>query len=143
MRALGKAAVAVVLVCAAALSLLGLEAAFASSQSVSSDVAGCVIRLYPSGPRVHVDKTHTCPYVTDVRVRDGVLQVERGHAESIQAAVVSPDETLSARGILAGASWARGRTLVRFYDTRADAPIPADDPRLTGSTANIWLVWVS
>lgn len=142
MRSVGvSAAVALLFV----LSVLGLNAALATSpEEPASDVGGCVIRLYDTGPQVHVDSTHTCPFVTDVHVRDdGALIVDRRRAGSIQAVVVSPDETLTARGILAGASWARSTTTIRFYDTTTGTVLRADDPRLHGATSNVWIAWMS
>lgn len=127
------------------LSVLGINTALADPpDEAGSAVGGCVIRLYDSGPRTHVDSTHTCPFVSGVHVdHSGALVVQRRHAESIQAVVVSPDETLTDRGILAGASWARSTTTIRFHDTTAGGPIRADDPRLRGPTANIWIAWIS
>lgn len=115
----------------------------ASAPASSTAVSGCVIRFAASGPVVHTDRTHDCPFVTDVVVdAAGRLVVYRERGDAVQAAMVSPDETLSSRGIIAGASWNHTRTTIRFYDADT-GPIRADDPQLRGPTANIWITWVT
>lgn len=138
MRALGVLSAAVALVVVA---LIGVTAA--ASPASTANVMGCVIRFGPSGPEVHVDRTHDCPRVTGVHVdADGRLVVHRHSGQAVQAAMVNPDETLSSRGIIAGASWARERTTIQFYDI-GTGPIRADDPHLQGPTANVWITWVT
>jgi hypothetical protein len=124
------------------LSLIAVNAA--SAASPTADVSGCVIRFHPAGPQIHVNRTHECPGVRSVSVdENGMLVVRRSGAGSIQSVSVSPDETLSARGIVAGASGGVGITRVRFFDTTTGKPLPADSPKLHGPTANVWLTWVS
>lgn len=138
MRAAGVSLAALIIVLA---SIIGLTGAI--SPVSTANVTGCVIRFAPSGPRIHVDRTHDCPNVTEVEVdAGGRLVVHRHNGETVQAAMVSPDETLSARGIIAGASWARTRTTIQFYNTETGV-IRADDPDLQGRTANVWITWVT
>lgn len=115
----------------------------AATPSSDTDVTGCVIRFWASGPVVYTDGMHHCPFVTDVYVdSSGRLVVERDRGDAVQATMVNPDETLSSRGIIAGASWSQTRTTIRFYDTDT-GPIRADDPELRGPTANVWITWVT
>lgn len=120
-------------------SAIGLRAA-----ASDTEVAGCAIRFYTGGPEIHANRTHECPHVTGVRVTaSGDLVIDRNHTASIQSMTVSPDETLSTRGIIAGASGGASRTTIRFYDTHAGKRVRADDPVLQGPRANVWVTWVS
>lgn len=134
----GRAQLALIL---SVLSLIAVNAA--SAASPTTDVSGCTVRFSPAGPKVHVNRAHECPHVTSVVVEDGMLVVRRSGARSIQSVSANPDETLAARGILAGASGGGAITRVRFFDTTTGKPLPADSPKLHGPTANVWLTWVS
>lgn len=125
-----------------ALSVLGINIAVA--QEPSADVTGCVVRFYEAGPTVHVNSTHLCPRVTSVDVDDaGFLVIHRSGSRPIQSVSASPDETLAARGIIAGTSGGGSTTRVRFFDTTTGKTVRADSPALQGPRANVWLTWVS
>lgn len=125
-----------------ALSVLGINIAVA--QEPSTDVTGCVVRFYDTGPKVHVNGSHLCPRVTSVDVDDaGFLVIRRSGSRPIQSVSASPDETLAARGIFAGASGGGSTTRVRFFDTTTGKTVRADSPALQGPRANVWLTWVS
>lgn len=115
-----------------------------SPPTLEHATAGCVVRLYQTGPQAHIDETHACPLVTNVEVNSiGDLVLHREGPSVIQSVTVVPDETLVQRGIIAGASWNRTKTIIRFYDTAAGQHIRADNATLHGPTANIWITWVS
>src|SRR5690606_18363236 len=96
------------------------------------------------GPRILDDDKHQCTGATAVSVNDaGELVVKTTATGTIISSVVDEDETLSQRGIIAGASVAVGTTRVSFYSTHDGAPISADDPQLRGPNANSWLPWVN
>lgn len=120
-----------------------------------SDVkfSGCVVRFSnPDGtPSIHANGAHISAGVQSVYInRHGELQVVQtvsGPAENpIIFAFCQPDETLSTRGIIAGASGGTGSTRFRFYDTKLGRQLDLtnynDRMRMQGKNSNIWLGWV-
>lgn len=113
-------------------------------------VRGCAIRFDrrdPAGrtrPRVHANSTHYCLGVTEVRAEypSGDLIIETDSEGPIIFVSVSPDETLTARGIDCGASGGIRITRIRCHDRDGDQ-VKAYSREIYGPGANLWIGWVS
>lgn len=85
-----------------------------------------------------------CVGVTSVAVdwgRTGDLIVRnKGGPGTIVSLTVSPDETLTARGISCGASGGLQLTRIRCHD-RYGHHVPAYSLKMYGRYANYWLAW--
>lgn len=140
----------------ASIALLG--GTFAAGRSYMSgalnedqvSLSGCVIRFSNSDgtPSIHANESHQCAGVERVYINSkGYLEVKQtpSNGRSIMSASISPDETLTARGIIAGASGGVGTTKYNFYDTRLkkrlDLNKKEDRMRLQGRYSNAWLSW--
>lgn len=133
-----------------ALAALGVVAAVATPLYLAHDsaagdattsVTGCVIRFTSEGPRIHENATHVCNGASSIRVQaDGDLEIKQTSGAPIVSVTVDEDETLSTRGILAGASGGVGTTVVKLFATRSEQSVDADSGGLTGG--NIWVTWV-
>lgn len=115
--------------------------------------SGCVIRFSdPDGwPSIHANGAHMSAGVSGVEVAsNGRLRVWQTLKDParypVLFAFVQTDETLSSRGIMAGASGGTGDTEYVFYDTRLgralDLTQRSDRMRLQGKNSNAWLGWV-
>jgi hypothetical protein len=106
---------------------------------------GCIVRLLPAGPMLLDDANHHCsPRVTGVSVAaNGDLHIAHDAVTQVVTCTVSIDETLTAKGIIAGASAGLTVTVVRFKDTDVHAVVAADSGNVTGSAANIFVTWLS
>lgn len=142
---------------AAAATLTGYHVGAAAGPAGSSPVAvvrdsgtgltvrGCPVRFsdVTLKPYIHQDNAHLCPGFRSVSIDDGDLVIRTDPAGPIIAAIASPDETMTARGISAGVSGGGELSRVRFGDTRAGARLLATDPRLyRDGTANVWILLV-
>ncbi len=117
-------------------------------------ISGCVVRFSdPEGwPSIHANGAHLCAGVESVEVdpRNGFLRViqtlKEPTATPILFAFIQTDETLSARGIIGGASGGTGDTHYVLYDTtidrRLDLREQEDRLRVQSPVANVWLGWV-
>lgn len=117
-------------------------------------ISGCVVRFSdPEGwPSIHANGAHVCAGVESVEVnpRNGRLRVVQtlkdAAATPILFAFFQPDETLSARGIIGGASGGTADTEYVLFDTTADRALDLrereDRMRVQGEFANAWLGWV-
>lgn len=113
-----------------------------SSELAGPTATGCVVRFTNSGPAILNDSNHACTGARSVSVlSNGDLMVRSQSRGPVVSVSVDEDETLSSRGVLAGASGARDHTAVRFYSTRTGKQVRADSSVLKGSTSNIWLTW--
>jgi hypothetical protein len=108
-------------------------------------VDGCIVRLLSTGPVVLDDASHHCsPRVTGVSVVGNDLHIAHDPVTEIVSASVSIDETLTQRGVIAGASAGFSVTVVRFFDTDNNGDVvAADSGNVTGSTSNIFVTWMS
>lgn len=106
-------------------------------------VTGCAIRLTAAGPSIIQNSTHRCTGASSVSILpSGDLEIIQTVSAPIISTTVDEDETLSARGILAGASRGGRATTVRFYSTKNRTRLRADSPLLVGAWNNIWVTWV-
>ncbi len=117
-------------------------------------ISGCVVRFSdPEGwPSIHANGAHLCAGVSSVEVdpRNGMLRavqtVTDPAAHPILFAFIQTDETLSARGIIGGASGGTADTHYVLYDTVLDRKLDLrereDRMRLQSPVANVWLGWV-
>ncbi|MGH3647618.1 MAG: hypothetical protein ACRDTM_10660 [Micromonosporaceae bacterium] len=113
-------------------------------------VRGCVIRfdtLSDSGasvvPRIHANSAHMCVGVTSVRAdwNDGALVLNDSNSKgSIVSMSVSPDETLTRKGIRCGGSGGGKVSRVYCYDQSGNF-VPAHSKKLYGSLSNLWVTW--
>lgn len=115
----------------------------ASTTEAATLVTGCVIRFTSTGPAILDDANHRCTGATSVSVlTNGDLQIRTPRSGPIVSLTADEDETLTTRGIMAGASGQGEVTIVRFYSTRTGSAVRADSTTLQGSTSNIWMTWV-
>ena len=106
-------------------------------------IRGCAVRLEDNGPYLLANSAHFCTGLTKVRYTDGWLEVISDSKLPVVSIAVSPDESLVARGILAGASGGGVRTRIRFYSTRTQRVVRADSPALHCPTCNVWVTITS
>jgi len=149
-KALSVLLLAVAFLAGGMLGPLAVQAVTAP-ENVNNPIAmrGCVIRfdtLSPTGksvvPRIYENTAHACVGVTSVSVdwSNGDLVVRGNGSNTVVSVVVSPDETLTAKGISAGASGGGNCTRVRFYD-RDGHRVPAYSLDLYSPAANLWMMW--
>jgi hypothetical protein len=115
-------------------------------------VKGGCIRLYPDGPKWHVDTDHHTlgidPTIDPVIDASGLLTFWTEEKAPVVSIVPSPDESLTARGIDVGGS--NGSHLVRlqFYKdgTNGSNGTPLDlnneihYDRVSGPYVNVWVL---
>ena len=107
--------------------------------------ATCV-RLYASGPAIHANPAHITSGVKSVHIGpdDGYLWVVHDGGPPVVAILCSPDETLTGRGILAGASGGTSHSRVRFTEMTPTGPapldlrVPSDYEKVAGNYSNLW-----
>lgn len=116
-------------------------------------MSGCVVRFSDrdGSPSIHANGAHLCAGVKDVSITgSGRLRVTQTVQDATQNpiifAFIQTDETLSKRGIIAGASGGTGDTTYVFHDTRLgrklDLSKRSDRMRLQGEYSNAWVGWV-
>jgi hypothetical protein len=120
-------------------------------------IRGCVIRFEPGtvngngtftsgGPYIHANTAHIAVGVTGVSVQnDGDLEVTTDGMSPVVSCAVSPDETLSSRGIMGGASVGTS-TILRFYKSGVGRLYLNQQTHwdyIAGTLANVWVLWVS
>lgn len=106
---------------------------------------GGVMRLYPDGPKWHVDADHWIegidPTVDPVIDSSGFITFHTLEKNAVISCEANPDETLVARDITAGCS--NGTYLVRFRLVKAGVPLDLNDPAqwglVSGSYSNLWV----
>lgn len=111
---------------------------------------GCVIRFDRKDrmgrtlARKHVNRAHACLGVRSVRIdyRTGELVLTGSRGGAIVFISVSPDETLTAKGISCGPSGGLAVTRLRCFD-RQGRKVPAYSPRLYSPRANLWIGWLT
>ncbi|HEY6739820.1 MAG TPA: hypothetical protein VI076_13325 [Actinopolymorphaceae bacterium] len=111
-------------------------------------IRGCVIRFDERDdagktvPRIHANPSHYCVGVSSIAVNpdNGDLEVRSATKGPIVSLAVSPDETLTSRGISCGGSGGGGITRIRCFD-RDGVRLRADGPELYGTYSNLWLTW--
>lgn len=115
-------------------------------------VKGGCIRLYPAGPKWHVDTDHHTlgidPSIDPVIDSAGLLTFWTEEKAPVVSIVAAPDESLTARGIDVGGS--NGSHLVRlqFYkdgiNGSAGTPLDLNNPvhydRVSGPYVNVWVL---
>lgn len=133
---------------------IGQSFMFPTDQANPTAMRGCVIRfdtLSATGnsvvPRIHDNASHYCVGVASVKADwssgSGAGNLVITHTESLPVVsiAISPDETLTERGISCGASGGLGETRIACYD-RAGAYVPAHSKaKLYGPYANLWITW--
>ena len=148
--------VGIALAVGAALTLGGAVGAAAENfrRDASHDnkiaIRGCAIRFderdahKKTVPRIHANQAHYCVGVSSVSAdaKTGELVVRSETEGPIVSLAVSPDETLTERGISCGASGGGHVTRVRCFD-RDGTRLRADGPELFGKYSNLWLNWTT
>lgn len=119
---------------------------------MQSETFGACIRFdKDQGIYLHVNETHTAPYVTKIETDgSGFLVIHHGSPiadPACSSITVAGDETISGYlGIIAGGSGGVGRTRVRFYSTKHGRPLhlrnTADYDFIASSVSNIWVTWL-
>lgn len=112
-------------------------------------VRGACIRLYTTGPVLHVNHAHVALGVERVEVGpEGWLWVHHPPGWPVVAILPIPDETLSGRGIILGASGGTNYSRVKFTHVTAGGAIeldlrsPADYAKVAGPASNLWFLVV-
>lgn len=111
-------------------------------------IRGCVVRFdqkTPAGftqPRIHANSAHICVGVTEVYAdrTTGELVVKDNTQGPIVSLSVSPDESMTAKGISCGASGGTATTRIRCYG-RDGHRIAAHSSEMYGPYNNLWLTW--
>ena len=154
---MNKLATATALALALALGALGNDVAAsalheqrqpAATSTVLPDgpqFVGGVMRLYPDGPKWHVDADHWIsgidPTIDPVIDSSGFITFHTLEKNAVLSCEANPDETLVARDITAGCS--NGTYLVRFRLVKAGVPLNLNDPEdyalVAGSFSNLWV----
>lgn len=106
---------------------------------------GCTIRLLSTGPVALDDTAHACSSrITAVYVNDhDELVIEHSSLGRIVSCIAGADETLGKRGIGAGCSAAPDRSVFTLTKNATGAVVPPDSVAATGSSSNVWIVWVT
>lgn len=115
----------------------------------ATTMRGCVIRFDRvdragrTAPRKHENGSHRCVGVNRVYAdhESGDLVITGPAGGAIVFISISPDETMTEKGISCGASGGIGVTHVRCYD-RSGVQVPADSDQLFDPTANLWVGWM-
>lgn len=120
--------------------------------SVDNPIAqsGCVIRFDEktstgnTRPSIHANSTHYCVGVQRVRASypSGDLIIDLRTVGPIINIAVSPDETLTARGINCGPRGGMGTIAILCYD-RYGHKIKAYSNKMYGTHSNLWVGWTS
>lgn len=117
--------------------------------SLTTYPSGACIRLDADGPYLHVNSTHSAPYVDRVCIEDSYLTIYNRPpvpGAACSSVVVSPDETLAGiHGIIGGASGGTGRTRIRLYSTQLGRRLylsGKDYDLIAGASSNVWVQWV-
>ncbi|HEX6686425.1 MAG TPA: hypothetical protein VF062_26875 [Candidatus Limnocylindrales bacterium] len=117
----------------------------------------CIIRFAPGivnpdgtfqsgGPYIHVNSGHIAVGAISVHVEadgDLAIDLDGGAISSIQ---VTPDETLTTRGIWFGPSGAASATVLRCYKVgvgKLDLSTQAGWNAVAGDLSNAWLLWAT
>ena len=106
-------------------------------------VRGCAVRLEDSGPYLLGNSAHYCTGFRSVSYSHGWLEIISDSSRPVVSIAVSPDESLVARGILAGASGGGLHTRIRFYSIRTHHVLPAESPLLHCPKCNVWITITS
>lgn len=105
-------------------------------------ILGACVRLYDTGPELHTNPAHVALDVASVHVGpdDGFLWIVHASSAPVVAILCSPDETLTSRGITAGASGGTNYSRVRFaeHGVPLDLRDPAHYAKVAGSSSNLW-----
>lgn len=130
--------------CALAVSTYLLGAAVnAPAGSPDLLLDGCVIRFQSAVPTIATGAHHCSERVTSVFIdSNGDLRINTTPITNVVAATAAIDETLSARGIIAGASVALDNTTVTFYSTVTNRKVRPDSSEVVGSNANVFVMWL-
>jgi hypothetical protein len=110
------------------------------------EIYGGIIRLLSTGPVILNDANHAAsPRITGVSVdaASGNLIITHDPVLKVISGVITIDETLAGRGIIAGASVGLSQTIVVFYSTVTHSHVRADSAAVTGSSSNIFASWMS
>lgn len=104
---------------------------------------GGVIRLYSTGPTLHVNASHQSFGILPKSVKinsSGNIEVALDHPLPVVTTNVSPDETLVARDVEAGISG--GGSVCVFWVSKAgvrlNLSISSNYRLIAGSTSNLW-----
>jgi len=121
-----------------------VHAITAPPQDVSDHVriAGCVIRLYSTGPVIYQNGSHACLGITDVGMNtSGDVVIHRNPSTNIIVTCTAAiDESLAARQILAGCSGGGGTSTIKLYKTGIH--VRANSTAVASSASNLWMTWI-
>lgn len=134
------------------------------SAPVPSDdliVSGAVVRFTEAGPRWHINDAHhavglidtsTEPFInSDGFLEFNLLPAADGTHYPVVSMALSPDETMAARGLMAGGSGGVSSVRVRIskpsiVEVGAWSPLnlnlPAHYDRVEGANSNLWITLV-
>jgi|1186.fasta_scaffold499217_1 hypothetical protein len=143
LKSLGMAVAVGALLCMTAQTAVSASSPRTGSTENPLVTRGCAVRLEDSGPYLLANSTHFCTGFSHVRYVNGWLEVTSDSKLPVVSIAVSPDESLVARGILAGASGGGKRTVIRFYSTRTQRIMPAESSEIHCRTCNVWVTITS
>lgn len=106
---------------------------------------GCIIRFSSTTPTILETATHHCSErVTSVTIDvNNDLRINHDAIAKVVSVTVAIDETLAARGIIAGASGGLDNTTVTFFNTITHLKVRPDSASVVGSNSNIFVTWLS
>ena len=105
-------------------------------------VRGCAIRM-AAKPYMLENTAHSCTGFKKVFYYKGWLQVISDSSLPVVSVAVTTDESLVAKGIIAGASGGGSTTKIRFYSTRKERTVPASAKILQCDKCNVWVTIMS
>ena len=113
---------------------------------MEATILGACIRLYSTGPELHVNNAHVAWGIasTFVGPDDGYLWIMHATSDPVIAILCSPDETLTSRDITTGASGGTGWSRIRFaqHGVALDLRVASDYAKIAGAYSNLWYVVV-
>lgn len=122
----------------------------ASTEQVQEKIEmnGGVIRLdRKKGVYLHTNSTHHSVGIEKVYIdkKDGSLVVVRSEGGAVVSTVVTPDETLSEKGVTVGLSGGGKVSKVFFYKDgrRVKLHYPKEYKQVASSTSNIWFMSIT
>lgn len=108
---------------------------------------GCVRLDKELGVYLHTNSAHKSVGIESVSINEkGHLQVSRFKSDPIISVIVTPDETLAAKGITLGASGGARDTSIILYDRagrKLDLNLKEDYDQVASLLSNVWVAFYS
>jgi hypothetical protein len=145
-RVFSVLALAAAFLSGAILGPAAVNAVTAPNQDVSDHIriAGCVIRLYSTGPVAYQNSAHACLGVTSVGMNSsGDVVIHRGGStNTIVSCTAAIDESMAAKQILAGCSGGGVTSTIKLYKADSGHHVWASSAAVASPASNLWMTWI-